>query len=65
MQDRLTSLIESARKEISRTSDPARVEELRIRYLGKKKKQKVGRRGTSHLTPEDAKKIKECFPYAR
>ncbi len=33
--------------------------------FGKTKKQKVNLRGTSHLTPEDAKKITECFPYAR
>jgi len=33
--------------------------------FGKTKKQKVGLRGTSHLTQSDAKKIKENFPYAR
>jgi large subunit ribosomal protein L35 len=39
-----------------------------VRHLatfGKTKKQKVQLRGTDHLTPMDAKKIKECFPYAR
>ncbi len=39
-----------------------------VRHLatfGKTKKQKVALRGTNHLAPEDAKKIKECFPYAR
>ena len=39
-----------------------------VRHLatfGKTKKQKVGLRGTGHLGPEDEKKIKECFPYAR
>ncbi|MFT3916331.1 MAG: 50S ribosomal protein L35 [Anaeromyxobacteraceae bacterium] len=39
-----------------------------VRHLatfGKTKKQKVGLRGTSHLDPSDAKKIKENFPYAR
>ncbi len=39
-----------------------------VRHLatfGKTKKQKVGLRGTSHLASEDAKKIKECFPYGR
>jgi large subunit ribosomal protein L35 len=39
-----------------------------VRHLatfGKTKKQKVGLRGTSHLGAEDAKKIKECFPYGR
>ena len=39
-----------------------------VRHLatfGKTKKQKVNLRGTSHLTPEDSKKILECFPYAR
>lgn len=33
--------------------------------FGKTHKQKVGLRGTSHLDASDAKKIKECFPYAR
>ena len=39
-----------------------------VRHLatfGKTHKQKVGLRGTSHLDQSDAKKIKECFPYAR
>jgi large subunit ribosomal protein L35 len=39
-----------------------------VRHLatfGKHKKQKVNLRGTGHLGPEDAKKIKECFPYHR
>ena len=39
-----------------------------VRHLatfGKTKKQRVHLRGTDHLAPEDAKKIKECFPYAR
>jgi large subunit ribosomal protein L35 len=39
-----------------------------VRHLatfGKSHKQKVGLRGTSHLDESDAKKIKECFPYAR
>jgi large subunit ribosomal protein L35 len=39
-----------------------------VRHLatfGKTKKQRVGLRGTSHLGDEDAKKIKECFPYSR
>jgi large subunit ribosomal protein L35 len=33
--------------------------------FGKTPKQKRGLRGTDHLEPMDAKKIKECFPYAR
>ena len=33
--------------------------------FGKTKKQKNDLKGTSHLTPMDAKKIKENFPYAR
>jgi large subunit ribosomal protein L35 len=39
-----------------------------VRHLatfGKTKKQKVNLRGTGHLSEMDAKKIKECFPYAR
>jgi large subunit ribosomal protein L35 len=33
--------------------------------FGKTKKQKRHLRGTDHLAPMDAKKIKENFPYAR
>ncbi len=39
-----------------------------VRHLatfGKTKKERVHLRGTGHLGPEDAKKIKENFPYAR
>jgi large subunit ribosomal protein L35 len=39
-----------------------------VRHLatfGKTKKQKRGLRGTDHLAPMDAKKIKETLPYAR
>ncbi len=39
-----------------------------VRHLatfGKTPKQKRRLRGTNHLTPMDAKKIKENFPYAR
>jgi large subunit ribosomal protein L35 len=39
-----------------------------VRHLatfGKSKKQKVGLRGTGHLTKMDAKKIKASLPYSR
>jgi large subunit ribosomal protein L35 len=39
-----------------------------VRHLatfGKTKKQKRHLKGTSHLTPSDAKKVIENFPYAR
>jgi large subunit ribosomal protein L35 len=39
-----------------------------VRHLatfGKTAKQKAQLRGTGHLSDEDAKKIKECFPYTR
>ena len=39
-----------------------------VRHLatfGKTKKEKVHLRGTGHLGAEDARKILECFPYAR
>ena len=39
-----------------------------VRHLatfGKTKKQKVGLRGTSHLSEMDAKKIKQSLPYSR
>jgi large subunit ribosomal protein L35 len=39
-----------------------------VRHLatfGKSKKQKVGLRGTGHLTDADAKKVKASLPYSR
>ncbi len=39
-----------------------------VRHLatfGKTPKEKAQLRGTGHLTEMDAKKIKECLPYAR
>jgi large subunit ribosomal protein L35 len=39
-----------------------------VRHLatfGKTKKQRVHLRGTDHLSPMDAKKVKETLPYAR
>src|SRR5262249_17066049 len=59
IQDRLSSLIESARKEISSTSDPARVEELRIRYLGKKGELPSILSGMGRLPPEQRRTLGE------
>src|SRR5215831_13631253 len=59
IQDRLSSLIESARKEISTTSDPARVEELRIRYLGKKGELPSILSGMGRLPPEQRRTLGE------
>ncbi|HEX4803355.1 MAG TPA: phenylalanine--tRNA ligase subunit alpha [Myxococcaceae bacterium] len=60
IQDRLSSLIESARKEISSTSDPARVEELRIRYLGKKGELASILSGLGRLPPEQRRTLGEA-----
>lgn len=59
MQDRLSSLIESARKEIADASDEARVEELRIRYLGKKGELPSILSGMGKLAPEQRRKLGE------
>jgi phenylalanyl-tRNA synthetase alpha chain len=59
MQDRLKSLIESARKEISSTADPARVEELRIRYLGKKGELPAILSGMGKLPPDQRRSLGE------
>src|SRR5262249_59513779 len=52
-----SSLIESARKEIGSTSDPARVEELRIRYLGKKGELPSILSGMGKLPPEQRRML--------
>jgi len=59
MQDRLKALIESARKEISSTADPARVEELRIRYLGKKGELPAILSGMGKLPPDQRRSLGE------
>ncbi len=59
MQDRLKALLERARSEISSASDPARVEELRIRYLGKKGELSAVLSGMGKLAAEQRRSIGE------
>src|SRR6266849_4012726 len=59
MQDRLKALLERARTEISSASDPARVEELRIRYLGKKGELSAVLSGMGKLAAEQRRAIGE------
>jgi len=59
MQDRLKALLERARTEISSASDPARVEELRIRYLGKKGELSAVLSGMGKLAAEQRRSIGE------
>ena len=59
----------SAKKRFQvRKSGKVKFRRAGVRHLatfGKTKKQKRQLRGTGQLTPMDAKKIKENFPYAR
>jgi phenylalanyl-tRNA synthetase alpha chain len=59
MQERLKALIESARQEISSTSEPARIEELRIRYLGKKGELPAILSGMGKLPPDQRRAVGE------
>ena len=59
MQDRLKALAEDARKEISAAADPARVEELRVKYLGKKGELSKVLGGMGKLAPADRRTLGE------
>ncbi len=59
MQQRLKKLIESARAEISSTSAPTKVEELRIRYLGKKGELSAILSGMGKLPPDQRRGLGE------
>lgn len=53
---------------VAKKSGQVKFRRAGVRHLatfGKTKKQKRHLRGTGHLEPMDAKKIKECLPYAR
>lgn len=65
MQDRLQKLIESARAEISSTSDAAKVEELRIRYLGKKGALSAILSGMGKLPPDQRRELGELANAAK
>jgi phenylalanyl-tRNA synthetase alpha chain len=59
MQERLKALADSARGEISRAADPARVEELRVKYLGKKGELSTVLGGMGKLAPEERRALGE------
>jgi len=59
MQERLKSLAEVARAEIAKVSEPAQVEELRVRYLGKKGELSTVLGGMGKLSPDERRKLGE------
>lgn len=65
MQDRLKKLIEAARSEISTASDAAKVEELRIRYLGKKGELSAILSGMGKLPPDQRRELGELANSAK
>jgi len=59
MQERLKALLESAQQEIASTSQPERVEELRVKYLGKKGELSGVLGGMGKLAPEERRALGE------
>jgi phenylalanyl-tRNA synthetase alpha chain len=59
MRDRLEQLLRSAREEIGRAAAGSEVEELRIRYLGKKGELSQVLGGMGKLSPEDRRAVGE------
>jgi phenylalanyl-tRNA synthetase alpha chain len=59
MQERLKSLAETARAEIAKVSEPAQVEELRVRYLGKKGELSSVLGGMGKLSPDERRALGE------
>lgn len=59
MQDRLQALADSARREIGAASDTAKVEELRVKYLGKKGELSQVLGGMGKLPPEERRALGE------
>lgn len=59
MQDRLKKLVESARVELSGTTDPAKAEELRVRYFGKKGELSAILGGMGKLPPDQRRAVGE------
>ncbi|MCI0571626.1 MAG: phenylalanine--tRNA ligase subunit alpha, partial [Myxococcaceae bacterium] len=59
MQEKLKALAEAARRDITVAGEPARVEELRVRFLGKKGElsQVLGSMGK--LPPEERRSLGE------
>jgi phenylalanyl-tRNA synthetase alpha chain len=59
MQERLKALADTARREIAGAQEPARVEELRVRYLGKKGELSLVLGGMGKLAPEERRSLGE------
>ncbi|MHB8878310.1 MAG: phenylalanine--tRNA ligase subunit alpha [Myxococcaceae bacterium] len=59
MQDRLKALAEDARKEIAAAADKAKVEELRVKYLGKKGELSKVLGGMGKLAPTERRALGE------
>ncbi|MBX5482190.1 MAG: phenylalanine--tRNA ligase subunit alpha [Myxococcaceae bacterium] len=59
MQDRLNAIAETARREIGGADDPGRVEELRIKYLGKKGELSAVLGGMGKLAPDERRRVGE------
>ncbi|HEX8536470.1 MAG TPA: phenylalanine--tRNA ligase subunit alpha, partial [Cystobacter sp.] len=59
MRDRLQSLADAARREISVASEPTVVEALRIRYLGKKGELSGVLGGMGKLPPDERRALGE------
>src|SRR6185295_18573500 len=59
MKERLTSLLEQARRELGDASDPERVEALRVKYLGKKGEISLVLGGMGKLAPEERRSLGE------
>jgi phenylalanyl-tRNA synthetase alpha chain len=59
MRDRLQALAEAARREIATASEPAAVESLRVRYLGKKGELSGVLGGMGKLPPEERRALGE------
>ena len=59
MQEHLKALAEAARSELSRVSSPETVEELRIKYLGKKGELSAILGGMGKLPPDERRALGE------
>jgi len=59
MQERLKSLAETARAEIGKVREPSQVEELRVRYLGKKGELSAVLGGMGKLAPDERRALGE------
>ena len=59
MQDRMKALAEEARRELARADDGAKIEELRVKYLGKKGALSQVLGGMGKLSPDERRALGE------